>query len=218
MTVSLETQQFVGMVKDVTEFAPSARDSKRTAYVRISWDGTALRVGSFAEIHGAVATWSPPAAARSLDGPWDVLLRTAQAKDLAKFFELNGGKGTTPISLYSRHGELNVSRPVDEESGVDARRQVYVGDIEAIGIKYVEKEFADLGEAVARPVRIGPAAHVALGKAAKRTGKYVTSVAHQHGVRSEVGAELVVFSRYPLEVDHREADAQAITAAAVDEL
>ncbi|TDB99599.1 hypothetical protein E1091_06535 [Micromonospora fluostatini] len=217
MTVSLPTYDFCGMLKDVSEFAPSARDAKNQAYVRIGWDGSALRISTFAEIHAAIATYAFPESLRSGDGPWEVLLRTTQAKFMAKFFELKGVKGAIPISLYTRQGRLDISRRANEEHGVDAQQQLCGGDVDVL-IKRVEAEFADLGARTDVPVRIGPVAHMALSKAAKRTGECVTSVPHARGIRSTVGAELVVYSRWPLEVDHAEVDAQAMADAAVAEL
>lgn len=213
--ITIPTYDLVTMIRGVAECAPTTRTDKRRAYVRLACTGDSLVASSYAVSHGALQVWRPEhPVVGGMDEKWEVLLRTAQAKNLAKVFEVNSGAALhIPVTLDRRHDGLRLSRPGDEEAGVDALMQTYRDALDA-ELPKVEEEFADLVDRPGGDVVIGYAATVALGLASKRTGHPLRSLAFERGVCSTVGG-LTVYSRRPSEAEQDEADAQAIVAVAV---
>lgn len=216
--IHIPTYDLVTMIRNVAECAPTTRTDRTRAYVRLACTGDALVASTYALSHGAVATWQPPhPEPGGLDDPWEVILRTAQAKTLARIFELNGEAAlNTMVTLDKRHDALRVSRPGDSEGGVDELVQSFTATLD-VDLPYAEKEFADLGALTSeRDPVIRYAAASAIGLACKRTYADLTAVAYERAVVSTVGEHLTVYSRYPSEAEQREADELAIVAVSLE--
>ncbi|MEU1761333.1 hypothetical protein [Micromonospora sp. NPDC005652] len=217
--ISIPTYNLVGMTADVLPFAPSARTDRERAFLRYRCDGRSLEVSTYDDTRAAVATWTPPEVPGGLDEPWEVLISTSDAKDLANGFKLTGARANEVyLTVESVHGDLVVTRKAsdDEKLSVSGKRARYTGSLDAI-LPHPHERYADLGErAPQRPVDYDERVAVPLGKACKRTGQRARLLSHDNGLTAVLPDQLVVFWRYPVEVDQDAIDADAIVTAALE--